>query len=132
MGKSYPNLQVFRYMIYQFIYISPRKSPSLFRHSGLDLKYYRYYDKSTCGFDVSGALEDISVSFLVTRLFENAFLLSIYFQKIPERSVILLHACAHNPTGVDPLVSWFYSSLATFIKKQTLCFSRNIGKKCHN
>lgn len=24
------------------------------------------------------------------------------FQKIPEKSVILLHACAHNPTGVDP------------------------------
>lgn len=24
------------------------------------------------------------------------------FQKIPEKSVIVLHACAHNPTGVDP------------------------------
>lgn len=23
-------------------------------------------------------------------------------QKIPEQSIILLHACAHNPTGVDP------------------------------
>lgn len=23
-------------------------------------------------------------------------------QKIPEKSVIVLHACAHNPTGVDP------------------------------
>lgn len=23
-------------------------------------------------------------------------------QKIPEQSVIVLHACAHNPTGVDP------------------------------
>jgi len=28
-----------------------------------------------------------------------------YFQKIPEGSIILLHACAHNPTGVDPKVS---------------------------
>lgn len=27
----------------------------------------------------------------------------IFFsQKIPEKSIILLHACAHNPTGVDP------------------------------
>ena len=26
------------------------------------------------------------------------------FQKIPEQSIILLHACAHNPTGVDPKV----------------------------
>ena len=25
-------------------------------------------------------------------------------QKIPENSVIMLHACAHNPTGVDPKV----------------------------
>lgn len=24
------------------------------------------------------------------------------YQKIPEKSLILLHACAHNPTGVDP------------------------------
>jgi aspartate aminotransferase len=22
--------------------------------------------------------------------------------KVPEKSVVLLHACAHNPTGVDP------------------------------
>lgn len=27
---------------------------------------------------------------------------NILFQKIPEKSVIVLHACAHNPTGVDP------------------------------
>uniref|UniRef100_A0A2K5ITR8 Aspartate aminotransferase n=1 Tax=Colobus angolensis palliatus TaxID=336983 RepID=A0A2K5ITR8_COLAP len=42
---------------------------------------YRYYDPKTCGFDFTGAVEDIS--------------------KIPAQSV-LLRACAHNPTGVDP------------------------------
>ena len=26
----------------------------------------------------------------------------LVLQKIPEQSVIMLHACAHNPTGVDP------------------------------
>lgn len=26
----------------------------------------------------------------------------VLYQKIPEKSVIVLHACAHNPTGVDP------------------------------
>ena len=26
----------------------------------------------------------------------------INFQNAPENSIILLHACAHNPTGVDP------------------------------
>ncbi|KAF0982138.1 hypothetical protein FDP41_011999 [Naegleria fowleri] len=46
------------------------------------LPTYRYFDKKTNGMDVAGCLEDL----------KNA----------PERSVILLHACAHNPTGVDP------------------------------
>uniref|UniRef100_A0A1I7XWG6 Aspartate aminotransferase n=1 Tax=Steinernema glaseri TaxID=37863 RepID=A0A1I7XWG6_9BILA len=54
----------------------------VFKFAGLDVKTYRYYDKSTCGFDEAGCLEDIA--------------------KIPENSIILLHACAHNPTGVDP------------------------------
>lgn len=54
----------------------------IFKHAGLDVKSYRYYDKNTCGFDAAGAMEDIS--------------------NLPERSIILLHACAHNPTGVDP------------------------------
>ncbi|XP_029647596.1 aspartate aminotransferase, mitochondrial [Octopus sinensis] len=54
----------------------------ILKHSGLEVKSYRYYDPKTCGFDFAGAMEDIS--------------------KIPEGSVILLHACAHNPTGVDP------------------------------
>ncbi|XP_068724499.1 aspartate aminotransferase, mitochondrial-like [Montipora capricornis] len=54
----------------------------ILKHSGLGMKQYRYYDPQTCGFDFKGCVEDIS--------------------KIPESSVILLHACAHNPTGVDP------------------------------
>uniref|UniRef100_A0A183U8X7 Aspartate aminotransferase, mitochondrial n=1 Tax=Toxocara canis TaxID=6265 RepID=A0A183U8X7_TOXCA len=52
------------------------------RFAGFEVKRYRYYDKETCGFDETGAMEDIS--------------------NMPEKSVILLHACAHNPTGVDP------------------------------
>ena len=54
----------------------------LFKRAGFAVKQYRYYDPKTCGFDFNGALQDIA--------------------KIPEKSVILLHACAHNPTGVDP------------------------------
>ncbi|KAJ4431378.1 Aspartate aminotransferase, mitochondrial, partial [Periplaneta americana] len=54
----------------------------IFKHAGLNVKQYRYYDPKTCGFDFQGALQDIA--------------------KIPENSIILLHACAHNPTGVDP------------------------------
>lgn len=54
----------------------------IFKHSGLDVKSYKYYDPATCGFDFKGALDDLN--------------------KIPKGSVVLLHACAHNPTGVDP------------------------------
>ncbi|PLW18464.1 hypothetical protein PCANC_08876 [Puccinia coronata f. sp. avenae] len=53
----------------------------IFKDSGLEVKQYRYYDKKTVGLDAAGMLEDI----------KNA----------PDRSIILLHACAHNPTGVD-------------------------------
>ena len=43
---------------------------------------YPYYDPKTIGLNFTGFIEAL----------ENA----------PERSVFLLHACAHNPTGVDP------------------------------
>jgi len=54
----------------------------IFKNAGLALKQYKYYDPKTCGLDYQGVLDDI--------------------RKIPEKSIILLHACAHNPTGVDP------------------------------
>lgn len=34
------------------------------RHSGLEVKQYRYYDPKTCGFDFKGALADIAVSYI--------------------------------------------------------------------
>ncbi|CAD6184410.1 unnamed protein product [Caenorhabditis auriculariae] len=71
----------------------------VFKFAGVDVKNYRYYDKSTCGFDEAGALEDIS--------------------KIPEGSVILLHACAHNPTGVDPTKEQ-WKKISEVVKKRGL------------
>lgn len=34
----------------------------IFRHSGLEVQSYAFYDPKTCGFDFEGALRDISVS----------------------------------------------------------------------
>lgn len=34
----------------------------LFKHAGLNVKTYRYFDAKTCGFDFQGVLEDINVS----------------------------------------------------------------------
>lgn len=71
----------------------------IFKHSGLDVKTYRYYDPNTCGFDFSGALEDIS--------------------NIPEGGVVVLHACAHNPTGVDPKHEQ-WKEISSVMKKKKL------------
>ncbi|XP_076941266.1 aspartate aminotransferase, cytoplasmic-like [Bidens hawaiensis] len=56
--------------------------PKIFTLAGLSVKTYRYYDPATRGLDFQGLLEDLG----------NA----------PNGAIVLLHACAHNPTGVDP------------------------------
>ncbi|XP_014218317.1 aspartate aminotransferase, mitochondrial [Copidosoma floridanum] len=71
----------------------------LFKLAGLTVKSYRYYDPKTCGLDFQGLLDDVS--------------------KIPEKSIVLLHACAHNPTGVDPKPEQWVE-LSALIKKQKL------------
>lgn len=46
----------------------------IFKHSGLNVKSYRYYEPKTCGFDFQGALDDISVSvFFFEILNESCF-----------------------------------------------------------
>ncbi|KAJ5792362.1 aspartate aminotransferase [Penicillium pulvis] len=55
---------------------------AVFKDSGLEVEKYRYYNKDTIGLDFEGLVEDIKAA--------------------PNGSIILLHACAHNPTGVDP------------------------------
>ena len=46
-------------------------------------------------------------------------LLLSHFQNIPEKSIILLHACAHNPTGVDPRPEQ-WKELSAVIKQRNL------------
>lgn len=71
----------------------------IFKHAGLDVKSYKFYEPKSCGFDFKGALDDIS--------------------KMPEKSIILLHACAHNPTGVDPnMEQW--REMSQVIKKKNI------------
>ncbi|KAI8918434.1 pyridoxal phosphate-dependent transferase [Powellomyces hirtus] len=54
----------------------------IFKDAGLDVAQYTYFDKKTNGLDFGGMIKDL--------------------KNIPSGSVVLLHACAHNPTGVDP------------------------------
>uniref|UniRef100_A0A915J3T1 Aspartate aminotransferase n=1 Tax=Romanomermis culicivorax TaxID=13658 RepID=A0A915J3T1_ROMCU len=53
----------------------------LFRSAGFEVREYRYWDAKNRCVDFEGLLQDM----------ENA----------PENSVIVLHGCAHNPTGID-------------------------------
>jgi aromatic-amino-acid transaminase len=53
----------------------------VFRTAGFELLEYRYYDPQSHGLDFTGMLEDLS--------------------KLEPGTVVLLHACCHNPTGVD-------------------------------
>ena len=55
---------------------------AIFQEAGMEVRRYRYYNSKTNRLDYVGLMEDLSDA--------------------PEGSVILLHACAHNPTGCDP------------------------------
>ena len=53
----------------------------VFASAGFEVEDYRYYDPATHGLDFAGLLEDLG--------------------KLESGTVVLLHACCHNPTGVD-------------------------------
>jgi aromatic-amino-acid transaminase len=55
---------------------------ALFEAAGFTVNTYPYYDAATHGLDFDGML----------RALEGA----------PEGHIVVLHACCHNPTGVDP------------------------------
>lgn len=54
---------------------------ALFESAGFPVQNYSYYDAATHGLDRAGMLEDL--------------------KNLPPRSIVVLHACCHNPTGVD-------------------------------
>ena len=54
----------------------------VFRAAGLEVASYRYYDASTCALDFGGLCADL--------------------EALPLGAAVVLHACAHNPTGADP------------------------------
>ncbi|WP_028624761.1 amino acid aminotransferase [Pseudomonas sp. Ant30-3] len=54
---------------------------ALFETAGFPVQNYRYYDAATHDVNRSGLLEDLNA--------------------LPSGSIVVLHACCHNPTGVD-------------------------------
>ncbi|MCR8932011.1 MULTISPECIES: amino acid aminotransferase [unclassified Pseudomonas] len=54
---------------------------ALFETAGFPVQNYRYYDAATHDVNRAGMLEDLNA--------------------LPNGSIVVLHACCHNPTGVD-------------------------------
>lgn len=71
---------------------------AIFREAGMDVRRYRYYDSKTNRLDYDGLMEDLSGA--------------------PEGSVILLHGCAHNPTGCDPSMDQ-WRDISNLIKERS-------------
>ncbi|KAI1124667.1 pyridoxal phosphate-dependent transferase [Nemania abortiva] len=69
----------------------------IFSNVGVPVGQYPYFSKETKGLDFDGMKAAISAA--------------------PERSIILLHACAHNPTGVDPTLDQ-WKELAVLIREK--------------
>lgn len=70
----------------------------IFDEAGMDVRRYRYYNAATNRLDYDGLLEDL--------------------KDAPEGSVILLHACAHNPTGCDPTMDQ-WKKISEIIKSKS-------------
>ncbi|AWD32357.1 Aromatic-amino-acid aminotransferase [Candidatus Kinetoplastibacterium sorsogonicusi] len=72
---------------------------TIFEGSGFEVKQYKYYDKNSHNLDFNGMLKD--------------------FETLDEHSIVILHACCHNPTGVDPSnTQW--KEIANIIKQKKL------------
>jgi aromatic-amino-acid transaminase len=54
---------------------------ALFEAAGFAVHHYPYYDSETHGLDFAAMMEAL--------------------KRLPARSIVVLHACCHNPTGVD-------------------------------
>ena len=74
----------------------------IFHECGLQTRPYRYYDASSNQLDFRGLMDDI--------------------QNAPDQSIILLHACAHNPTGCDPTPDQWMQIADCMAAKQLICF----------
>ncbi|KAG9318786.1 putative aspartate aminotransferase, cytoplasmic [Chiua virens] len=75
---------------------------ALFRNVGLTPVEYSYYDSRTIGLDLQG--------------FKSTL------ESAPSRSVVLIHACAHNPTGVDPTREQWQELTEVMLAKQHYAF----------
>ncbi|CAG2180702.1 unnamed protein product, partial [Oppiella nova] len=71
----------------------------VFSHSGFQVNHYRYWDSRTLTLDFEGLIQDM--------------------ENMAEYSVVVLHAIAHNPTGVDPTLDQ-WKQMIDIMKRRNL------------
>lgn len=72
---------------------------ALFESAGFTVDTYPYYDAQTHGLDFPGMLAALKT--------------------LPAKTIVLLHACCHNPTGVDPTFEQ-WQQIAQIVKERDL------------
>jgi aromatic-amino-acid transaminase len=72
---------------------------ALFQAAGFTVETYPYYDAATHGLDFAGMLSSL--------------------QTLPEKTIVVLHACCHNPTGVDPTLDQ-WKQIVEVVKQKNL------------
>lgn len=72
---------------------------ALFEMAGFTVSAYTYYDAKSHGVDFGGMIKSL--------------------QGMPEKTIVLLHACCHNPTGLD-LTAQQWGEVITICKSKNL------------
>jgi aromatic-amino-acid transaminase len=72
---------------------------ALFERAGFEVVEYPYYDASTRGLNLPAMMQAL--------------------EALPANSIVVLHACCHNPTGVDPTPQQ-WQQIAQIVQKQQL------------
>lgn len=75
---------------------------AIFKNVGIEPVDYPYYDPKTIGLDFAGFTSSL--------------------REATSGSVILLHACAHNPTGVDPTPEQWEKVAEIMLQKKHFAF----------
>jgi len=75
---------------------------SIMDHAGVPYKSYAYWDAENRNLNLKAMLADIEAA--------------------PEQSIILLHAAAHNPTGVDPTKEQWDQIMSVCQAKKHICW----------
>lgn len=75
---------------------------ALFEMAGFKVSTYPYYDATTHGLNFKGMLETL--------------------KSLPAHSIVVLHACCHNPTGVDPTPNEWKEIVAVLSERNLIPF----------